>query len=169
MLFKHEAAREQKVKAPAHTKPDFARAVRIEETEAEAALALVKSAFGLEGFGVLAEIDLRRTLEAKLDKSMAPLWVIDFCNPSLADRALAIDRQAALLMPCKVAVWQDGRDAVVAALRPAVTAAMMALDELEPVGRVAERHLERALFRLASPGREPGSASDDDLASPDDA
>jgi uncharacterized protein (DUF302 family) len=163
-FFKQEATAE--TQAPARTKADFARAVRLADTKAEAALGLAKSAFSLEGFGLLAETDLRRTLEAKLDKALSPLWLLDFCNPSLADRALAVDRKAALLMPCKVAVWQDGRDAIVAALRPVITAAVTGFDELEPIGREAERHLEGALVRLASPGLVPEV---DDLASSDDA
>ena len=152
------------------TTPDFARAVRLGETTAEAALAQVKAAFALEGFGLVAETDLRGTLETKLDKEIAPLWILELCNPSLADRALAIDYKTALLMPCKVAVWQDGRDAVVAALRPAIAAAVTGLEELEPIGREAERHLERALVRLEFPEREqPPAAAEDELRPTDDA
>ena len=154
----------------AGTSPDFTRAVRLQETDAETALARAKSAFGLEGFGVVAEADLRQWLEPKLDKELAPLWILDFCNPSLADRALAIDRQAALLMLCKVAVWQEGRDAVVAALRPAIAAAVTGLDEIEPIGREAERHLGRALVRLEFPEREqPPAAEEDELRPSDEA
>jgi uncharacterized protein (DUF302 family) len=165
-FFKHQKATEEE-KPPERNKADFARAVRLEETDAEAALAQVRSAFALEGFGALAEIDLRGTLEAKLDKAMAPLWLLDFCNPSLADRALAISRKAALLMPCKVAIWQEGRDAVVAALRPVIASAVTGLDELQPIGLEAERHLERALIRLATGASEIGAT--DELASSDDA
>jgi uncharacterized protein (DUF302 family) len=161
MLFKHKAATEE-AKAPKRARMDFARSVRLEGMDAEVALAQAKSAFALEGFGVLAVTDLRGTLEAKLDKTMGPLWVVDFCNPSLAERALAVDHKMALLMPCRVALWQDGRDTVVAALRPVVASALMGLDELQPFTREAERHLERALLRLEFPDREPRALSDDD-------
>jgi hypothetical protein len=102
----------------ATARPDFARAVRLADTDCTAALAQAKSAFGREGFGVAAEIDFRDALEAKLDKDIGPLWMVEVWNPNLADRALAIDRTAFLLMPCKVAVWQEGKDAVVASTRP---------------------------------------------------
>jgi len=152
------------------TNPDFARAVRLGETNTETVLAQVKTAFALEGFGVVSETDLGGRLETKLDRQMAPLWLLELCHPSLAERVLAVDRTAALLMPCKVAVWQEGRDVVVAALRPAIAVAVTGLDERAPIGREAERHLERALVRLEFPEREqPPAAAEDDLRPTDDA
>ena len=127
---------------------DYKRAVRLVDTAAAAGLERVKSAFGLEGFGVVAEIDFRDTFVRKLDKDIGPYWVVEICNPMLADRALLLDRTAGLLMPCKVAVWQDGKDAVVAALRPEVLTAITGNEALRPIAREAERHIERALVRL---------------------
>ena len=93
-------------------------------------------------------IDFRDTFVRKLDKDIGPYWVLEICNPMLANRALLLDRTAGLLMPCKVAVWQDGNDAVVAALRPEVLTAITANEALRPIAREAERHIERALVRL---------------------
>ena len=138
----------------ATAKPDFARSVRLLDTDPVAALGQAKNVFGQEGFGVLAEIDLRDTLLTKLDKDIGPLWVIEVCNPSLAGRALAVDRRAGLLMPCKVAVWQEGRDAIVAALRPEVAVSVTGIEALEAIAHEAERRIERALVRLEAPGRE---------------
>jgi uncharacterized protein (DUF302 family) len=140
------------------TKPlpsaDYARSVRLAATDAAAALAHAKTAFGREGFGVIAEIDFRDTLQRNLDKDIGPYYVLEICNPNLADRALAADRKAGLLMPCKVAVWQEGRDAVVAALRPEVAAGVTGADSLAAIARETERHIERALVHLEAPERE---------------
>jgi len=132
----------------------FARSVHLAATDAKAALAQAKTAFGREGFGVIAEIDFRDTLQRNLDKDVGPYWVLEICNPNLADRALAADRKAGLLMPCKVAVWQEGRDAVVAALRPEVAVGVTGTDSLAAIAREAERHVERALVHLEAPERE---------------
>jgi uncharacterized protein (DUF302 family) len=127
---------------------DYARVVRLADTAPEVALERVKNAFSREGFGVVAEIDFRDTLERKLDKDIGPYRVLEICNPMLADRILALDRAAGLLMPCKVAIWQEGKDAVVAALRPEAAAAIAGLEGLAPVAQEAERRIERALVLL---------------------
>ena len=136
------------------TKAGYARSVCLPAKDAAAALADAKSAFGLEGFGVVAEIDFRDTLQRKLDKDIGPYWVLEICNPNLADRALAADRKAGLLMPCKVAVWQEGKDAVVAVLRPEVAVEVTGNDKLTAIAHEAERHIERALVRLEAPDRQ---------------
>jgi len=132
---------------------DYKRSVRLLDTAAAAGLERAKSAFGRASFRVVAEIDFRDTFVRKLDKDIGPYWVLEICNPMLADRALLLDRTAGLLMPCKVAVWQDGKDAVVAALRPEVLTAITGNEALRPIAREAERHIARALVRLE--GAEP--------------
>lgn len=136
------------------TTAGYARSVTLAATDAATALVLAKNAFGREGFGVVAEIDFRDTLQRTLDKDVGPYWVLEICNPNLADRALAADRNAGLLMPCKVAVWQAGRDAVVAALRPEVAVGVTGDANLASLAREAERHIERALVHLEAPERE---------------
>ena len=74
---------------PAAVRADHARSVTLVGIDASTALVLAKNAFGREGFGVLAEIDIRETLRTKLDRDIGPYWIIEICNPSLADRALA--------------------------------------------------------------------------------
>jgi uncharacterized protein (DUF302 family) len=118
------------------------------DTSAADALERAKNAFGQEAFGVVGEIDFRDTLERKLDKDIGPYWTLEICNPKLADRALAVNRAAGLLLPCKVAVWQEGKDAVVAALRPEVAVTVARSDALFAIAREAEQHIERALVRL---------------------
>jgi len=135
---------------------EYARIVTLPGTDGAAALARARNAFGREGFGVIAEIDFRDTLRTKLDKDIGPFWVLEICNPKLADRALAADRKAGLLMPCKVAVWQEGKDAIVAALDPEVAVAVTGNQALAAIAREAQRHVERALVHLEAPERDLG-------------
>lgn len=135
-------------------KRDDVRSVRLASTDAAQALTRAKNAFGREGFGLIAEIDLRDTLQRTLDKDVGPYWVLEMCNPDEVDRAFATTRNAGLLVPCKVAVWQEGKDAVVAVLRPEVAAGGAGDDRLTTIAREAERHIERALVYLDAPERE---------------
>ena len=157
MQTKVAARHESGAKTPL-ARGDYGRSVRLFDTDAARGLERAKNAFGREGFGVVAEIDFRETLQRKLDKDIGPYWLLEICNPMLADRALLVDRTAGLLMPCKVAVWQEGKDAVVAALRPEVLSAVTGKDALAEIAREAEQHVERALVRLE--GTEPPPIAD---------
>lgn len=83
--------------------------------DAEAA---VRSALAEQGFGVLTEIDVAATLEAKLGVSRPPLKILGACNPTLANEALEVDPSVSLLLPCNVVIEADGEQTRVAAVDP---------------------------------------------------
>lgn len=68
----------------------------------EAVKERVVEALRAQGFGILSEIDVQKTLEAKLGVRLERYEILGACNPQLAHRALSADRAIGLLLPCNV-------------------------------------------------------------------
>ena len=70
------------------------------------AIERAKEALKTEGFGVLCEIDVQRTLKEKLGADFYPYIILGACNPSYAHRALQAEDKIGLMLPCNVIVQE---------------------------------------------------------------
>jgi uncharacterized protein (DUF302 family) len=109
---------------------------------------LVRAALADEGFGVLTEIDVAATLKEKLGVERGPYKILGACNPALADRAIAVEEDVGLLLPCNVIIYETGDRTVVAAMEPTTIVNLTSNLELESIAAEARAALDRALSSL---------------------
>ncbi|WSG63127.1 DUF302 domain-containing protein [Nocardia sp. NBC_01730] len=115
----------------------------------EDAVQIVHNALAEQGFGVLSEIDVRSTLHAKLEVAMEDYVILGACNPSLAHRALEIDRRIGLLLPCNVVVRAVGDTTVVEAADPEMLVRQSETTGLQPIALEARAALVAAMETVA--------------------
>jgi uncharacterized protein (DUF302 family) len=114
----------------------------------EEAIPRVKEALKAEGFGVLTEIDVQRTLHEKLGAEMEPYIILGACNPPLAHRALEQEPDIGLLLPCNVVVRAEGKGSRVEVADPQAMLGIVGKVELNAVAEEAKRRLQRVVASL---------------------
>lgn len=71
------------------------------------AVARTRAALAAQGFGILTEIDVTATLRAQLGVDIEDYLILGACDPAMAHRAISVDREIGLLLPCNVLVRAD--------------------------------------------------------------
>ena len=107
------------------------------------------AALKLEGFGVLTTIDVKATLKTKIDVDFKPYVILGACNPKLAYRALQVEEELGLLLPCNVIVYDNGDGtSSVSIIDPGQMMSVVENKALETVAAEAKTRLERVLASL---------------------
>ncbi len=114
----------------------------------EDAIARMKDALKEQGFGVLTEIDVKRTLKEKKDIDFRRYVILGACNPGFAARALSAEIDIGLLLPCNVIVYETDDGTVVETIDPVVTLGRVQNPSLEPLGHEVKDALTKALSAL---------------------
>jgi uncharacterized protein (DUF302 family) len=117
----------------------------------ELALDRTRKALAREGFGIISEIDMATALKQKLDVTFRPYVILGACNPQLAHRALTLEHEMGLLLPCNVVVYADDEpgSSVVAALDPVEALSLSGNEELRPFADEVRTRLERMLKEVS--------------------
>lgn len=102
-----------------------------------------------EGFGVITEIDVTRTLKDKLGVDFRKYRILGACNPALAHQALSVEDKVGTMLPCNVVVQESGDGGVeVAAIDPAASMQAIGNPALSSVARVVREKLKAVVERL---------------------
>ena len=91
------------------------------------AVARTIAALKAEGFGVITEIDVQKTLHEKIGVPFRKYRILGACSPKLAYEALQLEDKIGTMLPCNVVVQELDSGAIeVAAIDP--LASMQAID-----------------------------------------
>ncbi|HEV2438552.1 MAG TPA: DUF302 domain-containing protein [bacterium] len=103
-----------------------------------------------EGFGVLTEIDVRKTMKEKLGADFRRYVILGACNPQLAHRAFQAELEIGLLLPCNVIVYEEGNHSVVSVMDPLAALPIAGNETLQPVAEEARARLDRVVQALSA-------------------
>jgi uncharacterized protein (DUF302 family) len=122
---------------------------KIISTDFESAIEQVTEKLKSEGFGVLTEIDVQKTLKEKIDADFGKYKILGACNPPNAFKALSNEPYIGLMLPCNVVVQEtDDGKIDVSAVDP--QASMQAVDnpKLADIAGEIKSKLERVINSL---------------------
>jgi uncharacterized protein (DUF302 family) len=115
------------------------------------ALERTRDALSAQGFGILTEINVHSTFEAKLGSESADAVgdyvILGACNPALASRALAAEPEIGALLPCNVVVRRkkDAEMTTVEAIDPQAMVQLSAAPSVKEVADDAGTRLRKVL------------------------
>jgi len=102
-----------------------------------------------EGFGVITEIDVKNIFNKKLNIDFKKYKILGVCEPHTAFKALSIDEQIGLLLPCNVVIWEnDDKSTSVAAINAKVQLAIAGLSEMKSHVDQINQKLESAVDKI---------------------
>ena len=104
-----------------------------------------KEELAKEGFGILTEIDVKATLKKKLDIDYDNYIILGACNPPLAYKALMVEKDVGLLLPCNLLVYEDGNKVYVSAIVPSVAMGMIENLDLAEIAKDVDGKLKRVV------------------------
>ncbi len=70
------------------------------------------------GFGVLTEIDVKKTMKEKIGKNYDDFLILGLCNPNLADKLLSKDKDFAIFLPCNALLYKEAGKSTIAFVNP---------------------------------------------------
>jgi uncharacterized protein (DUF302 family) len=109
----------------------------------------VKAELKKDGFGVLTEIDVKKTLHEKLGVDFRPYRILGACNPPFAYKALMAEDKIGTMLPCNVIVQELAPGRIeVAAIDPLASMAAVKNEDLGAIGLEVREKLKAVVERL---------------------
>ncbi len=110
----------------------------------------VTAALKDEGLGVLTTIDVQAILKEKIDVDREPYVILGACAPQLANKALDVEPEIGVLLPCNVVVHQISGTTHVTFMDAEAALSLTGNSEIEELAAEVKSRLQRVLTSLSS-------------------
>ena len=115
----------------------------------ENAIEKIKESLKEEGFGILTEIDMKATLQKKLQVDFHNYTILGACNPPFAYQALLLEDKIGTMLPCNVIVQQKTTGKIeVSAIDPSASMQSIENKKLQEIAQEVKIKLEKAILQL---------------------
>ena len=101
-----------------------------------------------EGFGVLTDIDVQKTLEKKLGEDYRKYRILGACNPEFAHEAMEEETAIGAVLPCNVIVYEDSGKVFVEAVEPEELVSVTENSELDELALKVKERMEKVVQNL---------------------
>lgn len=102
-----------------------------------------------EGFGVLTEIDVKKTLKTKIDVDFKRYTILGACNPHFAHKALQSEDKIGVFLPCNVIVEEHDNGSIeVSAVDPIASMSAVANENLGSLATEVQQKLIKVINGL---------------------
>ncbi len=115
----------------------------------ENAIEKIKESLKEEGFGILTEIDMKATLQKKLQVDFHNYTILGACNPPFAYQALLAEDKIGTMLPCNVIVQEKASGIIeVSAIDPSASMQSIKNKKLQDIAEEVGMKLEKAILQL---------------------
>lgn len=92
-------------------------------------------------FGVMGTHDLKAKMNEKGVEFDRDCLIFEVCNPHQAKKVLEKNTEVSTALPCRISVYREGDEVVLATLKPTEMLGLFGTSGLEPVAREVEEEI----------------------------
>src|SRR5450631_2067001 len=119
------------------------------KTVSEAAAAL-QAAVQANHFGVMQVHNLKETMAKKGVEFAHECLIFEVCEPQQAKKVLDQNMGVSTALPCRISIYEEGDETILATLKPTTLLAMFNAPQLEGVAQEVEHTIVKIMKEAAS-------------------
>ena len=119
------------------------------DAQIEETLDKVSNELKKEGFGILTQINVTEKFKEKLDIDFKKYIILGACNPPSAHKAIVIEENIGLMLPCNVVIYEGKNKTVVSIIKPKVAMKMIGNVELDKIASTIEKKLKKVFDSIS--------------------
>lgn len=119
------------------------------KTVTETAAAL-QTAVQANHFGVMHVHDLKETMTKKGIEFARECLIFEVCQPQQAKKVLEQNMSVSTALPCRISIYEEGGETILATLKPSALLAMFDTPQLKSVAQEVEDTIVKIMKEAAS-------------------